>query len=329
VLLPVLPVRRPFLPSVVLVAAVLGLAAPASATIIERVVAVVGEKAILLSDLRARALPFLVQVHQTVPEGAQRNAALSQLYRSVLERLVDEELEERAAQQSKLTISSHEIDEAIQRVAAQNKITPEVLVAEARKSGLNEAGYRDELRRQLLEAKLINVRLQGRIRVIDEDLREAYQRLVMEERQKLKLKPAWIVIPAGNTPAEQRAQRALAETIAEQARTGNFSELAGRYSQDPNTRAAGGALPQVQAAQLPAPLPRVTLGLEVGQTSPAVRVGDLYVVMKVLERDASELPDFDQARQELAERVYVEKMAQAKKIWLEGLRRQHHVEMRL
>ncbi len=322
---------RPLLRSCSAVAAAIALlvSLSASATIVERIVAVVGDKAILLSDLRTRAQPFLLQVHQTVPAGAQRNAAISQVYRSVLDRLVDEELEQRAAQQSKLAVTPKEIEEAMGRVAAQNKITIETLISEATRSGLSEAGYKDELRRQLLEAKLINVRLQGRIRVVDEDLRDAYRKLVLEERQRLAVTPAWIVLHAGNTPAEQRDKRALAERIAEQARTGDFAELARRYSDDAGTRATGGSLKSVHLEELPAPLARLALGLEVGQSSSAVRVGDRYVVLKILKRDASELPDFEQARNELTERVYMEKMAQAKKTWLAGLRRQHHVEVRL
>lgn len=307
----------------------LAIAPAAQATLVERIVAVVGERAILLSDLRTRAQPYLVQVHQSVPEGAQRNAAISQLYRTVLERLVDEELEQRAAQQSKLSVTPKEIDEAISRVATQNKLTVQTLLSEAQRTGLSEAAYRDELRRQLLEAKLINVRLQGRIRVVDEDLRDAYRRLVLEERQRLSVTPAWIVINAGANPAERRKQRALAASIAEQAQSADFSELARRYSEDSATRQAGGLQAKVAPTELPAPLARTAVGLEVGQTSAPVRVGDRYVVLKVVERQASELPDFEQARQELAERVYVEKMAQAKKVWLDGLRRQHHVEVRL
>src|SRR5664280_2990320 len=49
----------------------------AMATIVERVVAVVGERAILMSDLRERARPFLVRIHQELPAGAQRAAAIS------------------------------------------------------------------------------------------------------------------------------------------------------------------------------------------------------------------------------------------------------------
>lgn len=321
---------RPLLAGALLAATVGTAAVPsAQATVIERIVAVVGDKAILLSDLKQRAQPFLLQVHQTVPPGAQRNAAISQLYRTVLDRLVDEELEQRAAQQSKLSVTTKEVDEAMARVAAQNKITVEALVAEATKTGMNELSYRDELRRQLLEAKLINVRLQGRIRVVDEDLRDAYRKLVMEERQHLGLTPAWIVLNAGSSAAEQREKRALAERIAEAARHQDFAELARRYSEDVASRDNGGALAPVHVNDLPPALGRVAMGLEAGQTSSAVRVGDRYIVFKVLRRDPSELPDFDQARTELSERVYMDKMAQAKKLWLTGLRRQHHVEVRL
>ncbi len=68
----------------------LSLAAPlvvpgvARATIVERVVAVVGDRAILLSELVGRARPFQMQVYGSVPEGASRNAALSQLYKQIV-----------------------------------------------------------------------------------------------------------------------------------------------------------------------------------------------------------------------------------------------------
>src|SRR6187200_869852 len=121
-------------------------------------------------------------------------------------------------------------------------------------------GYRDELRRQLLEAKLINVRLQGRIRVIDQDLRDAYRKLVMEERQCLSLTPAWIVINVGASGSEQREKRALAERVAEAARREDFAELARRYSEDPSTRQSGGALAAVHMSDLPPALARIAMG---------------------------------------------------------------------
>lgn len=315
--------------SLLVLMALLTAAPGARATVVERIVAVVGDKAILLSDLRNRAQPFLVQVYQSVPAGAQRNAAISQLYRTLLQRIVDEELEIRAAQQAKLSVTSREVDEALERVAAQNKITAAELLAEAERTGLSASAYREELRRQLLEAKLINLRLQGRIRVNDEDLRAAYRKLVLEEREKLVMTPALIAVPVGSTPLEQQRQRTLADRVAREAKTSDFGALARAHSVDAASRANNGALGRMRAGELPPALARVALGLEVGEVSPALRVGDHYVVLKILDREPSNLPTFEEARRELAERVYMEKMSIAKKSWLENLRRQHHVEIRL
>jgi peptidyl-prolyl cis-trans isomerase SurA len=298
---------------------------PAQATVVERVVAVIGDRAILLSDLKARAQPFLVQVTQGVQAGAQRSAAISQVYKGVLDKIVDEELEERVAIQAKVTVTPKEIDDAIARVAAQNQIPVKKLLNEAAKTGVTEPQYRDELRRQLLQAKLVNVRLQGRIRVTDEDLKVAYRKIVMEERQKLSLKVAWIRIPAG----KDGSGRALAERLAEAAHSQDFAQLARQFSQDRGTRDAGGQLPQSKVSELPPALARAAMALEVGESSQPLRMGDDFVIVRVNSRDASQLPSFDEARRELGDRVYMDKMSQARRTWLNNLRRRNHVEVRL
>jgi peptidyl-prolyl cis-trans isomerase SurA len=299
--------------------------ASARATVIERVVAVIGDRAILLSDLKARAQPFLIQVTQGVQPGAQRSAAISQVYKGVLDKIVDEELEERAAVQAKITVTSKEIDDAIGRVAAQNQIPVQKLLSEAARTGVTEQQYRDELRRQLLQAKLVNVRLQGRIRVTDEDLKSAYHKIVLEDRQKLGLRVSWIRIPAGT----DGAGRALAERVAEAARSQDFAQLARQFSQDRATRDVGGQLPQTKLSELPQAIARASLQLEVGEASVPLRLGDDYVIVRVDSRDASQLPSFDEARRELGDRVYMDKMGQARRTWLDGLRRRSHVEVRL
>jgi peptidyl-prolyl cis-trans isomerase SurA len=304
----------------------LTVAEPARATVVERVVAVVGERAILLSDLRRRAQPYLLQMQQTVPVGAQRNAAISQLYKALVERMVDEELEQRAAAQAKVVVTEREVEAALGRVAAQNNISVEKLLTEAKRTGMEPGQYRDELRRQLLQAKLINVRLQGRIRVTEDDLKSAYRKLVVEERERLPFRAAWVFLQGGDS----KKQRELAERVATAARTTEFSELARRYSEDEATRNQGGVLAATRLEQVPQAMRRALLALDVGESSGVISLGGGgYAVLKLLSREESQLPDYDTARAELGERVYVEKMNQARRTWLDNLRRQHHVEVRL
>ncbi len=302
-------------------------ATTAQATVVERIVATVGERAILLSDLRRRAEPFMLQVQQTVPVGAQRNAAISQVYKAVLQKIVDEELMEKAATQAKVTITPTEIDEALKRVAQQNKMAVEQVLAEAARAGMPESKYREELRRQLLEAKLLNVRLQGRIRITEEDLRGAFHKIEVEERGQLGVHLAWIVIHGANHSAEEARQ--LADTAATRTRREDFAVVARALSEDTLTRGNGGVMNKALPSALPPELARNALALSVGQVSQPFRIGSDFVILKVLERDPSNLPDFDAAKRDLGERVYMDKMAQARRTWLDNLRRQQHVEVRL
>jgi peptidyl-prolyl cis-trans isomerase SurA len=310
-----------------LLLATLGVVPAAQATVVERIVATVGERAILLSDLKHRAEPFLLQVQQGVPVGPQRNAAISQVYKAVLQKIVDEELMERAANQAKVTITPVEIDEALKRVASQNKMTVEQVIAEAERAGMSESKYREELRRQLLEAKLLNVRLQGRIRITEDDLRASYRKIEVEERAQLNVQLAWIVIRGSNHSAADA--RKLADAAVIRTRTEDFASVARALSEDASTRDRGGLLPKGAPTSLPPDIARNSAALAAGQVSQPFRVGADFVILKVLERDPSNLPDFESAKRELSERVYMDKMAAARRSWLDSLRRQQHVEVRL
>ena len=321
------PVLRHLLSGVLggLLGACLLWASNSQATVVERVVAVVGERAILMSDIRVRATPYMGRIQQELPTDAHRAAAISQLHKQLIQQLVDEELIARAARRSKIVISEQEITASLERVAKQNNITVTRLLDEAAANGMKEAQYRDELRRQVLEARMLSLRVQGRVRVRDEDLRAMYLSLVFEERKKLGFEVAWIVLDGRGTDAT-----AQADLVSRRARAGeSFSELVRQYSIDSTTKDQAGALGKLTPGKLPAAIDKVAQRLEVGEISAPIRLGDRFVILQLVSRDESQLPSFDEARAELGERVYGEKMTKARKRWLEGLRGQTHVEVRL
>src|SRR5215468_8372609 len=123
------------------IAALVCWAASGNATIIERIVAVVGEQAILLSELRDRARPFLLRMEQQPTDDAQRAAATSELYRRLVQRLVEEELEQKAANRANITVTPREIDDALNKIAQQNGVPLARVLEEAQSNGLSEQTY--------------------------------------------------------------------------------------------------------------------------------------------------------------------------------------------
>src|SRR5439155_26992979 len=105
------------------------------ATIIERIVAVVGKRPILLSELRMRGRPHLWRIAASTPNPTQQAAQESEMVRELLNRLVDERPEETAADKSHITVSPDEVDNGIRQVASQSKMQPKDVINEAKRQG--------------------------------------------------------------------------------------------------------------------------------------------------------------------------------------------------
>jgi peptidyl-prolyl cis-trans isomerase SurA len=138
-------------------------AEPPPAGVVDRIVAVVGGDIILLSDVRAREVPFLLKLDQDRSPGADRAAGRAELEKELLSRMVDETLEEAFAAAGHIGVSTEEIDHAEASVAAQNGMSVDRLEDEAAKQGMERRDYRAELRRQVLEGKLVQLEVVPRV----------------------------------------------------------------------------------------------------------------------------------------------------------------------
>lgn len=316
----------------------------AHAVVVERIVAIVGDKPILLSELRGRARPFLLQIQQKVPAGAQRTAAESQMLRDLLEKMIEDELERDASDKAHIVVTPDEIDNALKQSAAAQGVTVAAMYQEARGKGLTDQEFRDEIRRQVLEGKLLLLRVKGRVRITEEDVKSMFERMVREERRRRDYHPAWIIlrIPAGSSPAAAAERRALAESLAARARRGeDFAALAQQYSDDTATRDKGGDLglrapqgtPAAVTGKRPVMAPELesaVMPLEPNEVAAPMALGDEAIaIVKLLSRQPSRYTTLEEAKPEMIQRLQVEILEKAKKKWLDDLRRRTHLDVRL
>jgi peptidyl-prolyl cis-trans isomerase SurA len=330
-------------PVLVLAAVVLGTPRTAHAITVEKVVAVVGEKAILLSDLRKRARPFLAQVRGTLPEGPRRAAEESKMLSQLLERMVDEQLEADASVRTNTNVSSEDVDNALRNMAGMARVTvPQLLEDVRQNTGMTEQEYRQEIRRQVLEGKLVSRLVQDRFRITEQDVERMFERVLRQERGARQYNPAWIVLRVGEGagPAVEAEKRALGQDLVARARAGaDFAALAQQYSDDGDTRGKGGDLgirapstsPAGMAGKRPVLSPKlepVVLELEPGQVSDPVPYKDAIVIIKLTSRQPSRYTTLEAAQREMVQRVKAEQLEQAKAKWLKDLRRRTHWEIR-
>lgn len=138
---------------------------------VDRIAAVVGERVILLSEVRSRAA-MVARAQKMDP---------SQLTESVLhevaERLVEEQLEQVEADKLKITISPQDVDATLEQLAQANKASVTAFIESAKGQGVTEPELREALRRQLLEAALLRTHTSQLQRIEEKDLRSRYEDL--------------------------------------------------------------------------------------------------------------------------------------------------------
>jgi peptidyl-prolyl cis-trans isomerase SurA len=318
---------RPFVMATVLGAAAL-VARPrqAQAIIVERIVAVVGDRPILLSDLQHRAKPAIIVSILQSKDGRYDEA---KLYRTVLEHMIEERLVEQAAERARLSVSVDEIDKAIAQKAGELHITVRELIAEAQREGLTEQDYRDEIRRQLLEGKLVQLRVAGRVRVTETDARNTYAKWSKQfvEQQPVEVRTLALQLVA--EPAATAAREALAQDIVIKARTGtDFCELVRLHSDDVTTKDSCGYRGVQPLKNLLPPLQEQLAGLKDGEVSNPVRFGDQAIVIIQLVRRPP-VPPYEQVKTQMFEAAAQDAFARQRDAFMSELRRATFVEVRL
>jgi len=135
---------------------VLFFARPAEARTVDRIAAIAGPHVIMLSEVQREAAPYIRGIQEKDPLARAR--AETKALHEACERLIDAALEADEAERVHLEVTAQEVDGALDMLAKSRATTREGLFAAAAEGGMNETAYRDGIRRELLEAKLLQLR---------------------------------------------------------------------------------------------------------------------------------------------------------------------------
>ena len=323
------PVRRLLLPVVGL--AVL-LAQPAvRGEALEGIAAIVGNEIILVSEVQERAA---VALQQAMREQSAfiRDQTMREILSNYLERMIDELLIEQEAARLMLTVTDEEVELAIQGILERNGWDEFALENQIAERGQTMDDYRRETRVELLKYKVLSVRLRGRLRTDETEVRRAYRQIVRASRSGDTFEAAQILIriPEGATAIEVQRLEERAEAVARRARDGeDFAQLARDFSDDSTTVAVGGSLGSLGHADLPASLDEEVVMLDVGGVAGPVRGPRGLYVLKLLAGDITGVRSFEEARRGIENRLMEGMMQRQEEVFLENLRRATYIDVRL
>ena len=144
-------------------------------------------------------------------------------------------------------------------------------------------------------------------------------------------------VPAGTSSLARADREALGERLSATARAGvdnhgnriEFADLAMSFSDDGPTRVRGGDMGNHKPGDLAEPIETEAFKLDVGGVSPPFTFKNDIVIIKVISRDKSQLPGFEEAHEEVMQRTYGEQMDKARRLWIDELRHGTYVDVRL
>ena len=306
-------------------------AASANAEVVDKVAAVVNDHPIALSEVEQRAAPELAQVARE--RDPQKRADLrKRVMQGAVDALISEKLLEVQMDELGITVSDQEIDLGIEDVRRQNGMSAEQFEQALRSEGYSVEAYKTFMRGQLRRLKLINMKVRSKVKIADEELRNAYNQWARMEQQDPEVHARHILVQVAKdaTPEQIKAAEEKARAIAEEARKPgiDFVELAKKKSEGPSAE-DGGDLGYFKRGMMVPEFDKVAFSLDVGGVSDPIRTRFGFHVIKVEDRRALPVKTFEEMKGELQEKIFRDQMEKYTEQYVKELRQKATVEVRI
>jgi len=230
-----------------------------SGVLLDRIAATVNEGVVLQSELDEQMIIITERLKEQKLDLPPQNV----LRKQVLDRLVLQELQMQRADRAGIKVPDETLNNALNDVANQNKIKltdlPDALAAQ----GIDYAGYRDSLRKELAMQILRQRDVIGRINVSPREIDQFLdrQKKMPSESNQYDVSHILIAVPQAATPEELDEAAKKADEVYQKATSGeDFARLAVQYS-NAQTALEGGRLGLRKGSELPTFLGELIAGM--------------------------------------------------------------------
>jgi len=295
---------------------------------LDNIVAVVEEDVILRSELDRE----LRTARGRLRASGKAAPPTDVLERQVLEDLILTRLQSAAAERSGVTVSDAEVDEAVAGIAQRNNITVAQMRQILTRSGMSFDGFRENIRKQLLEVNFQRQQILPKIQITDSEidryLAETGAPAAPTGKVVAQTHARHILIRPGERTSDREAQARLEKLRARIANGESFESLARANSDDTASALKGGDIGWISPGDTAPEFERQMNQLQPGQISQPFRTPFGWHVVEVLERRDRNVAD--QARRaDAASKIRERKAKEALELLARRLRSEAYVEIRL
>jgi len=300
---------------------------PASARaeeqLVDGIAAQVGTDVVLISEV----MKLVSAAEEQMRESGAPAIEIAKLRANGLERMIERRLIERVVREREIHATDEEVDSTIASIAAENNVSVDEVQSSVEAHGLDYAEYREEMKRQIEQQKVMQMIVGASVRVEEDEVKELYnERFANQPAGGSIVRVRQILVThgrqAGRTPetACEIAEKARARVEAGE----SFAAVASEVSEAAPAR--GGDIGALHEDTLAPWMSKTLAKLEPGQMSPVEQLPFGCTVLLLTSRDEYTPVTYAQAKPRLEQEIFEGKLEKEYREWIEELRQNTYIE---
>jgi peptidyl-prolyl cis-trans isomerase SurA len=309
------------------------LAAGARSEIVEQVLVKVNGEIFTKSELETRQVQEIRQRGKQIDLNTEQGneelrKAIAEVTPALLVNVVDEMLVVQRGKELGYKLSDEQFKSVLENLKTQNKIeSEEQLLAALKQENMTMVDLRRNLERSMIAQRVQQAEVFGRVAVTEDEARKYYDGHINEftTPSSVMLREILVAVPTetrGVNVAADEAAHDKAEAIRQRVLGGEPFEKVAAESSDSASKANGGLIGPLNVNDLSADFRKLVEGLKVGAVTTVVRTQRGYQVLKLESSTPTQVLSFDQARDQISERVVTDKRRDEFQKYLAKLRTQ-------
>ncbi|MGC4081833.1 MAG: peptidyl-prolyl cis-trans isomerase [Vicinamibacterales bacterium] len=326
---------RSFVVSALILGCVLAGAPVLRGEIIEQIIVKVNGEIMTKTELENRQVAALRQSGQQVDlktDDAQLKRMLDQVTPQLLVNAIDEMLLVQRGRELGYRMADDQFNSVLDNIKKDNKIeTDEQFQAALKAENMTLSDLRKSLERQMIISRVQQNEVMSKIAINDEEARAYYDSHKSEftSPRTITLREIFINVPGDgqtiNVGRDEEARTRI-NTIRQRALNGeSYEKLAAELSDSPS-KANSGLIGPLSLADLSPELQKLLESMKQGDITPPLRGAKGYQILKLESSTSAEIKPFEEAREEISNKVFTDKRRDEFEKYLKKLRAQAIIE---
>jgi peptidyl-prolyl cis-trans isomerase SurA len=302
------------------------------AEIIEQILVKVNGDIITKTEFEQRQVAALRQRNEGLAEQTELQKAIAEVTPQLIVDAVDELLLLQRGRELGYKLGDDQFRTVVEQIRKENRLdSDEEFQAALKQEGMSMADLRRTLEKQMIISRVQGQEVMGKVGITEEEARAYHAEHVNEFTQpgSVTLREIFVAVPAAaqgvNVAADEEAREQI-DALRTRVLGGEaFEKVAAEESTAPS-RANGGLIGPLNANELNPALQQLLASMTPGDVSEVLRTPTGYQLIKLEARTEPQVLSADQARDQIAERLWEQKRRQELRKYLVRLRSQAIIE---